>query len=102
MQSKRELAEKIAVALGRPGDEATIASYQVLPLLELQLQAEFLPGVVDRLKAEGHWAGTPGAEPCGLCGEDADAEMGEFWDAAKDESVYAHAQCGVDAGLPLA
>lgn len=39
---------------------------------------------------------------CTLCGEDADAEMGEFWDEAKDTSVYAHAQCGLDAGLPLA
>lgn len=41
-------------------------------------------------------------DECTLCGEDADAEMGIFWDQANDESVYAHAQCGIDAGLPLA
>lgn len=41
-------------------------------------------------------------DECELCGEAPDAEMGEFWDKAKDRSVYAHAQCGIDAGLPLA
>jgi hypothetical protein len=39
---------------------------------------------------------------CQLCGEMADAEMGEFWDKSKEESVTAHAQCGIDAGLDLA
>jgi hypothetical protein len=39
---------------------------------------------------------------CELCGEPADAEMGEFWDEAKDRGVIAHTQCGIDAELPLA
>jgi hypothetical protein len=41
-------------------------------------------------------------EKCQLCGEDPDAEMGEFWDETGGNSVIAHAQCGLDAGLPLA
>lgn len=41
-------------------------------------------------------------DECELCGEDADAEMGIFWDRTKNEGVYAHAQCGIDADLPLA
>jgi hypothetical protein len=38
---------------------------------------------------------------CGLCGEPAGAEMGEF---AKEDGghVIAHAQCGIDAGLGMA
>jgi hypothetical protein len=58
---------------------------------------------------------------CGLCGEAADAEMGEFWldtrkhedtahthasgdpeDTRTEHSVIAHAQCGLDAGLEMA
>lgn len=47
---------------------------------------------------------------CGLCGEEFDIdehdmyldEVGEFWDATKNTSVLAHAQCGIDAELPLA
>ena len=39
---------------------------------------------------------------CDLCGEGVDAEMGEFWNMEQEESVYAHAQCGIDAGLDLA
>jgi hypothetical protein len=58
---------------------------------------------------------------CGLCGEPADAEMGEFWldtdkhaatahthtkndpeDTQVEHSVIAHAQCGIDAGLEIA
>lgn len=58
---------------------------------------------------------------CQLCGEQAGAEMGEFWlDEEKHEvtvhyhrdddpettlvehSVIAHAQCGIDAGLEMA
>lgn len=39
---------------------------------------------------------------CTLCGEDADAEMGIFWDKENDTSVYAHAQCGIDEDMPLA
>lgn len=41
-------------------------------------------------------------QECDICGEPADAEMGEFWDHNKDTSVVAHAQCGLDAGLELA
>lgn len=37
---------------------------------------------------------------CQLCGEPADNEMGEF--SQFGEAVWAHAQCGLDAGLPLA
>lgn len=29
-------------------------------------------------------------------------EVGEFWDESKQDSFIAHAQCGLDAGLPLA
>ena len=29
-------------------------------------------------------------------------EAGEFWDEDKGENVLAHAQCGIDAELPLA
>lgn len=29
-------------------------------------------------------------------------EVGEFWDEKRDDSVIAHAQCGLDAKLPLA
>jgi hypothetical protein len=29
-------------------------------------------------------------------------EVGEFWDTTKNTGVLAHAQCGIDAGLPLA
>jgi hypothetical protein len=39
---------------------------------------------------------------CGLCGEPADAEMGEFWQPEQNTSVVAHAQCGIDAGLEIA
>lgn len=39
---------------------------------------------------------------CEICGEPADDEMGEFWDYKKQDSVYAHAQCGLDANLPMA
>jgi hypothetical protein len=58
---------------------------------------------------------------CGLCGEPADDEMGEFWldtdkhavtahthtkgdpeDTRVEHSVIAHAQCGIDAGLEMA
>lgn len=39
---------------------------------------------------------------CGICGEGADGEMGEFWDKAKGDSVIAHAQCGLGRGLPMA
>lgn len=39
---------------------------------------------------------------CQLCGEPIDDEMGEFWDPAKEESVIAHGQCGIDAGLEMA
>jgi hypothetical protein len=42
------------------------------------------------------------AENCKLCGEDPDFEMGIFWDKIRDESVWAHAQCGIDAGLSIA
>lgn len=39
---------------------------------------------------------------CGLCGEPADDEMGEFVITAGDEHVIAHAQCGLDHGLEIA
>lgn len=58
---------------------------------------------------------------CGLCGERAGAEMGEFWldeeqharikhthisgdeeDSRSEHSVIAHAQCGIDAELEMA
>lgn len=53
---------------------------------------------------------TDGATRCGICGEvlrqDANEmyidEVGEFWDEAKDDSVVAHAQCGIDRGMELA
>lgn len=105
MTTKRELAEQIAKVLDRPGDEATIAEYMRLPALDLAMQARELPGVVARLKAEGQWkAGktAPVLPECDLCGEPQDGEMGEFWDQDKEESVVAHAQCGLDAGLPMA
>jgi len=61
-------------------------------------------------------------EGCGLCGEQAGAEMGEFWlpeekhasvlhyhrkendeeDGRTEHSVIAHAQCGIDAELEMA
>jgi hypothetical protein len=39
---------------------------------------------------------------CVLCGEPADAEMGEFAREDGNGSVVAHAQCGIDRGLELA
>jgi hypothetical protein len=43
---------------------------------------------------------------CGLCGEQADAEMGEFWQPEANNGqgagVVAHGQCGIDAGLEMA
>lgn len=47
---------------------------------------------------------------CDICGEPYDQtssrpsmnEVGEFWDPEKNDSVVAHAQCGIDAGLELA
>lgn len=44
----------------------------------------------------------PSERECELCGEPEDDEMGEFWDETKQTSVIAHAQCGLDAHLPLA
>lgn len=47
----------------------------------------------------------PDHPDCGICGEPADNEMGEFFtpDWPDDKpSVIAHAQCGIDAGLELA
>lgn len=46
--------------------------------------------------------GTVNEDECELCGEDADAEMGIFWDPNTNNGVWAHAQCGVDGGLDLA
>lgn len=51
-----------------------------------------------------------GPTECGLCGESLEMdrhgmyreEVGEFWDETKNTSVVAHAQCGLDAELPLA
>lgn len=39
---------------------------------------------------------------CELCGEGADAEMGIFWNRETNDGIWAHAQCGIDAGLDLA
>lgn len=47
---------------------------------------------------------------CELCGgsiktdesENYLEEVGEFWDESKQDSVLAHAQCGLNADLPLA
>jgi hypothetical protein len=47
---------------------------------------------------------------CGLCAEEIETdewgsyaeEAGEFWDESKGDSVLAHAQCGLDAGMELA
>jgi len=39
---------------------------------------------------------------CELCGESADAEMGEFWDKGLERGIIAHAQCGIDAQMELA
>ncbi len=51
---------------------------------------------------------------CGLCGESIpeepnmpgmarfDVEMGEFWNPETQDSVVAHASCGLDAGLETA
>ena len=47
---------------------------------------------------------------CGLCGEEIGTDeyghytedAGEFWDESKDDSVLAHAQCGLDAEMELA
>lgn len=49
-------------------------------------------------------------EECEICGEpivvDSHGnfleEVGEFWDEKNDKPVLAHAQCGLDAELPLA
>ncbi len=42
------------------------------------------------------------ASDCELCGEEPDFEMTEYYDATAGRSKIAHAQCIVDAGLPLA
>lgn len=109
MASKHELAMQVAAALGRPNDDATIAAYQTLPLAELEVQAREMPGVVARLKAEGQWktevdvqVAMMDLDECELCGEGPDAEMGMFQDSDRTEQVWAHAQCGEDAGLDLA
>jgi len=47
---------------------------------------------------------------CELCGEPIPTdeygfylvEVGEFWDAKNHDGILAHAQCGLDAELPLA
>lgn len=47
---------------------------------------------------------------CDLCGEPIKIdqyghfkdEVGEFWDERRDDSVIAHAQCGLDAKLEMA
>lgn len=49
-------------------------------------------------------------EECGICGETIprdkfgypEVEVGEFWDPKANDSVIAHAQCGLDAELELA
>lgn len=41
-------------------------------------------------------------DSCQLCDEDADNEMGLFFDRENQETVWAHAQCGYDAGMELA
>jgi len=38
-------------------------------------------------------------DPCDLCGEDIDGNSGLFWDPEKLKAVFAHDQCGIDAGL---
>ncbi|QNR52046.1 hypothetical protein phiRKBJ001_104 [Streptomyces phage phiRKBJ001] len=109
MATKHELAMQVAAALGRPNDDATIAAYQVLPMDELQLQADKLPGVVERLKAEGHWnveteamqVSLMDTDECELCGEPADSEMAQFQDDDRTEVVWCHAGCGEDAGLSM-
>lgn len=109
MATKHELAMQVAEALGRPGDDATIAAYQVLPMAELEVQARELPGVVARLRAEGHWNAEAEAvqvslmdtDECELCGEAADGEMAQFQDDDRTEVVWCHAGCGEDAGLEM-
>lgn len=109
MATKHELAMQVAAALGRPNDDATIAAYQVLPMAELEVQARELPGVVARLRAEGHWTAEEQAvqvslmdtDECELCGEAADGEMGQFQDDDRTEVVWCHAGCGEDAGLEM-
>lgn len=47
---------------------------------------------------------------CEICGEpirtdqfgDYAEETGEFWDEERGNSLIAHAQCGLDAGLDIA
>jgi len=41
-------------------------------------------------------------DSCQLCDEDADNEMGLFITTDRTETVWAHAQCGYDAGMDLA
>lgn len=109
MSRKHELAMQIAKALGRPNDDATIAAYQCLPLAELEIQAEKLPAVVERLKAEGHWNAEAEAmqvslmdtDECELCEEPADGETGQFQDDDRTEVVWCHSGCGEDAGLNM-
>lgn len=109
MATKHELAMQIAAALGRPNDDATIAAYQVLPMAELQVQADELPAVVARLRSEGHWNAEAEAvqislmdtDVCELCEEPADGEMGQFQDDDRTEVVWCHAGCGEDAGLEM-
>lgn len=40
-------------------------------------------------------------DTCGLCGEREDDQMGEFV-KLDGQHVYAHADCGLGLGLPLA
>ena len=47
---------------------------------------------------------------CGLCGERFQVgsngmyaeEVGEFWSEVKQDSVIAHAECGINAGMEMA
>ncbi len=38
-------------------------------------------------------------DPCDLCGEDIENDAGLFWDPKAGQNVFAHDQCGRDAGL---
>ncbi len=63
---------------------------------------EYRPGDYDDLSLD--------SPDCDLCGEEPDGDMGIFWDATRQTdidgptggTVWAHAQCGIDAGLPPA
>jgi hypothetical protein len=71
-------------------------------------QNESAPRLPNPIYALGVDEATDETANCQICGEDADAEMGEFWIPEEirkpggEPSIIAHGQCGIDHNLPLA